>query len=220
MPSCAHMLARLFVPVRVLNSPPYCTGISLNFLIVHDCWHNSLCQCACWTVHLIVLEFSYCARLFGTTLCASARAEWPILSLRNSTSASFQLYSTDVSFWGLCSTLKEPPLLSTPSFWEWVAPSTTFTRWSLLRSWALILKELRNLLPSFMSILSITLPNFSIPDVPFPALLSTHTRRRFQVKPATLLIPIDLFLFPLVEEFYGTRYQSGSFSLINVESFF
>ena len=27
-----------------------------------------------------------------------------------------------------------------------------------------------------------------------------------------LLNPIDLFLFPLVEEFYGTRYQSGSFS--------
>jgi hypothetical protein len=41
------------------------------------------------------------------------------------------------------------------------------------------------------------LPNTSmfIPDVPFPALLSTLIRRRFQVKPATLLIPIDpLFL--------------------------
>jgi hypothetical protein len=33
----------------------------------------------------------------------------------------------------------------------------------------------------------------------------------------TLLIPIDDFLFILVEEFYGTRYQSGSFSLIKVE---
>jgi len=80
------------------------------------------------------------------------------------------------------------------------------------------LLESRNLLPkapSFMFILSITLPNLSIPDVPFPALLSTLIRRRFQVKPANLLIPIDLFLIPLVEEFYGTRYQSGSFSLIN-----
>ena len=35
--------------------------------------------------------------------------------------------------------------------------------------------------------------------VPFPALLSTLIRRRFQVKPATLLIPIDNFLFLLVE---------------------
>jgi len=56
-------------------------------------------------------------------------------------------------------------------------------------------KELRNLLPSFMFILSITLPNLSIPDVPFPALLSTLNRRRFQVKPATLLIPIGDFFF-------------------------
>ena len=61
--------------------------------------------------------------------------------------------------------------------------------------------------------LSTMLPNLSIPDVPFPAILSTLIRRRFQVKPATLLIPIDL-----VEELYGTRYQSGSFSLINVGS--
>jgi len=45
-----------------------------------------------------------------------------------------------------------------------------------------------------MFIQSIALPNFSIPDVPFPALLSTLVRRRFQVKPATL-IPIDLFIF-------------------------
>jgi len=58
-------------------------------------------------------------------------------------------------------------------------------------------QEFRNLLPSFMFILSITMPNLSIPDVvPFPALLSTLIiRRRFQVKPASLLIPIDLFLF-------------------------
>jgi len=33
-----------------------------------------------------------------------------------------------------------------------------------------------------------------------------------------LLIPIDLFPFLLVEEFYGARYQSGSFSLITVPS--
>ena len=43
-----------------------------------------------------------------------------------------------------------------------------------------------------MFMLSITLPNSSIPDVPFPALSSTLIRRRVQVKPATLLIPNDL----------------------------
>jgi hypothetical protein len=31
----------------------------------------------------------------------------------------------------------------------------------------------------------------SIPDMPFPVLLSTLIRSRFQAKPATLLIPID-----------------------------
>jgi hypothetical protein len=55
-------------------------------------------------------------------------------------------------------------------------------------------------------ILSIPLLNLSIPDVPFPALLSTLIRRRFQVKPATLLIPIGLFFFLLLEELYNTRY--------------
>ena len=34
-----------------------------------------------------------------------------------------------------------------------------------------ILKGLGNLLPSFMFILSVTLPNLSIPDVPFTTLL-------------------------------------------------
>jgi hypothetical protein len=47
----------------------------------------------------------------------------------------------------------------------------------------------RNLLSNFMFILSIMLPNLSIPDVYFPVLLSTLIRNRFQVKPATLLTP-------------------------------
>jgi len=42
-------------------------------------------------------------------------------------------------------------------FWELVAPSATITRWSLLRSWVLILKELRNLFPSIMRFLLTTL---------------------------------------------------------------
>jgi hypothetical protein len=73
-------------------------------------------------------------------------------------------------------------------------------------------QKVRNLLPSFVFILSITLPNMSIPDVPFPALLSTLIRGRFQVKPATLLMPIELSF-----SFGGglLRYQSGSFSLIS-----
>jgi hypothetical protein len=68
-----------------------------------------------------------------------------------------------------------------------------------------------NIRVGFMFILSITLPNLSIPDVLFPALFSTLIiRGQFQVKPATLLIPIDFFLVLLMEQFYGTRYQSGS----------
>jgi len=97
-------------------------------------------------------------------------------------------------------------------------PSTRLTLWSLSRNWVLILKELRSLPPSSMCTLWTWLLNLSIPDVPFSILLSTLIRSRFQAKPATLLIPIDFpFLFA-VEELYGTRYQSGSFSLVYVGS--
>ena len=37
------------------------------------------------------------------------------------------------------------------------------------------------------------LPNLSIPNVPFSVHLATLIRSRFQVKPATLMIPIDLW---------------------------
>ena len=40
------------------------------------------------------------------------------------------------------------------------------------------------------------------------------------MKPATLLIPTDHILMLLVKEFYGTRYHSGSFCLVNVGSGF
>ena len=65
-----------------------------------------------------------------------------------------------------------------------------------------------------------SLLNLSIPDVHFPVLLSTLIRSQFQAKPATLLIPINFSLLFVVEELDGTRYQSGSFSLINVGSGF
>jgi len=81
----------------------------------------------------------------------------------------------------------------------------------------LILQELRNLLPSSMFILSITLPNLSIPDMPFPT-LTNSLQERFQVKPATLPIPIDEFLILLLKEFYGTRTKKWLFSLIYVGS--
>jgi hypothetical protein len=41
----------------------------------------------------------------------------------------------------------------------------------------------------------------------FLELLSTLIRSRFQVKPATLLIPIDIFFLLVVEELCGARYQ-------------
>ena len=53
------------------------------------------------------------------------------------------------------------------------------------------------------------------PCEPKSLILRFITHSRFQAKPATLSIPIDFpFLF-MVEELYGTQYQSGSFSLIN-----
>jgi len=98
---------------------------------------------------------------------------------------------------------KEPPLPSKPSFWGWVTPCTAITRWSLSRNWVSILKELRSLPPSSMCTLWTLLLNLSIPDGQACNPLDPH--------------------FPLlfaVEELYGTRYQSGSFSLINVGSGF
>jgi len=59
----------------------------------------------------------------------------------------------------------------------------------------LILKELRSLPPSSMCTLWTLLLYLSIPDMPFPVLLSTLIRSRFQAEPATLLIPIA-FSFP------------------------
>ena len=59
-------------------------------------------------------------------------------------------------------------------YWEWVAPPTTITRWSLLRSWVVIFKELRNSLPSFMFILSITLPILSIRSVLSSIFINSH----------------------------------------------
>ena len=94
-----------------------------------------------------------------------------------------QLSAAQEQHKGLCSFLQGASVTLRAIFWEWVAPSTIITRWSLSRSWVLIFKKLWNLLPSLMFILSILLPNSSIPDVPFTALLSTLIIRRFQVKP-------------------------------------
>jgi hypothetical protein len=86
----------------------------------------------------------------------------------------------------------------------------------------LILKELRNLLPSFMFILTTTLPNLSIPDAHFPVQSSTLIRNRFQIKPATLQIPIDLFSYSFQRRSFtvpGSKVGS-SFSSIYVGSGF
>jgi len=65
------------------------------------------------------------------------------------------------------------------------------------------------------NILSTTLSKSSIPGA-LSVLLPTLIGSRFQVKPAILLIPVDLILFCVVEEFYHTQYQSGSFFFINM----
>jgi len=74
--------------------------------------------------------------------------------------------------------------------------------------------------PSSMCTLWTSLLNLFIPEVPFPVLLLTLIRSRFQAKPATLLISIDYSFLFAVEELYGTRYQSGSFSWFIVGSGF
>jgi hypothetical protein len=102
----------------------------------------------------------------------------------------------------------------------WAAPSSTPTLWSLQRTGSRFSKSYRSLPPSSICTLWTSLLNLSIPDVPFPVLLSTLIRSQFQAKPATLLIPIDFPFLLTVEELYGTRYQSGSFPLINVGSGF
>ena len=105
-----------------------------------------------------------------------------------------QLSATQEQHKVLCSLVQEPPLLpSTPSFWEWLAPSTTTTRWSLFRSWVLIQRAKK-----LASKLHVHCAHYAAKLVyTRRALSSTVTnsiRRRFQVKPATLLIPIDPFL--------------------------
>jgi hypothetical protein len=52
--------------------------------------------------------------------------------------------------------------------------------------------------------------------VPFPALYIINSH--LETVSGQACIPINLFLFLLVDEFYSTRYQSGFFSLINVGS--
>jgi hypothetical protein len=57
-----------------------------------------------------------------------------------------------------------------------------------------------------------------MPDVLSSTIIYSHQESVPGQACATLLIPIDLLLFLLVEEFDGTRYQSGSNFLINVGS--
>ena len=57
---------------------------------------------------------------------------------------------------------------------------------------------------------------YQTPDAQFPVLLSNCHQEPVSGQACNPLIPIDFFLILLIEEFYGTRYQSGSF--IHVES--
>jgi len=115
---------------------------------------------------------------------------------------------------------KEPPLLSTSPFWVWAAPSTTPT-----------MKPFKELGLDSQRIKKLAY-KLHVHSVNFAAKL-VHTRRALsstvinshqepvsgqalQPSWSPLIFP---FLFAL-EEIYGTRYQSGSFSLINVGSGF
>ena len=82
--------------------------------------------------------------------------------------------------------------------------------------------------PSSMCTLWTLLLNLSIPDVPFPVLSSTFFQYYHQLSSGADFRPNlqpswSLMIFPFlfaVEKLYGTWYQSGSFSLINVGSGF
>ena len=71
--------------------------------------------------------------------------------------------------------------------------------------------------PSSMCTLWTLLLNLSILDVPFPVLLSTLIKSRFQANLQPSWSPL---IFPFLFTVEGTRYQSGSFSLFNVGSGF
>jgi hypothetical protein len=77
-----------------------------------------------------------------------------------------------------------PPHHPFGSGWHHLQQSLTGASWGA--GWVLTLKELRNLLPSFMYIPLVvtTLPNLSIRDMHVSLLLSTITRSRFQVLPS------------------------------------
>ena len=113
-------------------------------------------------------------------------------------------------------------LLSTSSFWVWVAPSTTLTLWSLSRNCQRVLILRVKKLASKLHMHS----------VDFAAKL-VHTRRALSstvinshqepVSGQTCNPPDPHWFFPFffaVEELYGTRYQSCSFSLFDVGSGF
>ena len=105
---------------------------------------------------------------------------------------------------------KEPPLLSTPSFWEWVVLSTTITRWSLF-------KELGLNSQSAVKIAS----KFHVHSVNYADKL-VHTRRalsstfikshqeKVSGKACNSPDPHCSFSYSMVEDFDGTRYQSDS----------
>ena len=103
-----------------------------------------------------------------------------------------------------------------------MAPSTTLTLWSLSKNWVLILKRVIKKRASKLHVHSV---NYAAKLVHTRRALSSTVINSHQepvsghpsLKPSwSPLIP---FLFA-VEELYGTQYQSGSFSLINVGSGF
>jgi hypothetical protein len=108
-----------------------------------------------------------------------------------------QLSAAQEQHKGLCSILQRASVTLHTILLGVGALSTTITCWGLLMSWVLILKELRNLLPSFMFTRSV---NYASKLVHTRRALSStiinYHQRRFQVRPATLRSPL-IFSFLL-----------------------
>jgi hypothetical protein len=95
-----------------------------------------------------------------------------------------------------------------------VAPST-ITRWSLLRSRVLIIIELRNLPPHHVH--SVNYAKHVQLSRALSSSITNSLQKTVLVQACNSQSSLIFFLL-LVEEFYGTRYQSGAFSLIIVGS--
>jgi len=132
-----------------------------------------------------------------------------------------QLSAAQEQLKGSAPSFKEPPSPSTPSPWTLVATSATNARGSHSRTWALYLKWVENFASELhkASCQSCCLI-FPYQTCSYQYYYQLSSGAGFRSSLQSSWSPLILFLILLVKEFYGTRYQSGAFSWIDVGSGF